>query len=108
MDLEQREQPEENFHYESNLPVTDNPLYAKLRLKVLTLYHGQTDAERIEAYIDTMTDCGYPAQVGDVMDFVLVSRDDILVQVNNCDMPPAGQWNTLNGSGQNREHTQEE
>lgn len=92
--LDQKEQPAENFDYTA-LPVTENPLYAKARLKVRDLYKGTAEDNRLDAYIDTMTDCGYLVQIGDITTFVLNDVNGVLVQADTCSQPLPQDWKKL-------------
>ncbi len=90
--LDTKLQPEEDFDYTAPVPVPDSPLYSKARLRVLTSYKGVPEGEKLEAYIDTLTSCGYMLQIGDVTNFLLTRKDDVLVQAGLCDMPDMAGW----------------
>ncbi len=89
------EQPEENFNYNGDLPVAQNPFYAKARVKVVDLYKGSGEQTRYTAYLDTMTSCGGVYQVGDYTSFILYKKEDVLVQAPNCDKPMDSDWQDL-------------
>ena len=87
MDLAVHEVPEKDFDYASPAPVPVNPVFAKLRLRVLDMYKGKSDSSRITAYVDVLTSCGQQVQIGDILTFVLIRKDEVLVQTDNCNMP---------------------
>ncbi len=93
--LETKEQPTENFNYESALPIKENPLYSKARLKIIGLYKGTPESERLTAYIDTATSCGYYFETSDVSFFVLNRQDGVLVQTDLCNTPLPEHWEDL-------------
>lgn len=93
--LETREQPEEDFDYTQAIPIPLNPLYARARIRILDIYKGETGDEKIEAYIDVMTSCGYLLQIGDVTSFVLNRNEDLLVAAGICDQPTEAHWRDL-------------
>lgn len=93
--LETKEQPEENFDYTAPVPVSDSPVYAKAKLRVLTSYKGAAEGDKVEAYIDTLTSCGANVQIGDVGHFLLTRKDGMLVQAGLCDLPDEAGWETL-------------
>ncbi|MCB9990104.1 MAG: hypothetical protein H6867_01835 [Rhodospirillales bacterium] len=95
MGLDTMEQPEEDFDYTADIPVSQSPVFSKARLKIIDLYKGVPGQERLEAYIDTLSSCGYMIEIGDVMDFILNEQDGVLVQAEICDMPGQSDWDDL-------------
>ena len=93
--FEERAQPEENADYGFNVPVPQSPLYSRARLKITEPYKGGMAGDRVDAYIDTMSECGYAVEQGDEMTFLLTSRDDVLVQSSICDDPLPAHWTDL-------------
>jgi hypothetical protein len=79
--------PEENFEFTDDIPVTDNPIYAELTLKILETYKGKPEGKRIRAYADVVTSCGQRLQTSDTLLFVLTQRDTELVKNNSCKEP---------------------
>lgn len=93
MALDQPEQPEENADF--TLPIPQNPLYAKARLKITTPYKGGAAGERVEAFFATITSCGHLFEPGDTALFLLTRQDDILVQADICSDPLPAHWEEM-------------
>ena len=93
--LDTPEQPEEDYDYSVPVPVPQNLLYSKARIRILDLYKGAPEGEKVEAYIDTLTSCGSMLQIGDVTAFVLTRKDEVLVHANLCNMPNEEDWTAL-------------
>lgn len=85
--LDQPPIPEENFDYNAPRPVAENPVYAAVSLKIVRPLKGGAEGDRIDAYIDTASDCGMMVEQGDEDLFVLLPQDGVLVQAGQCSMP---------------------
>ncbi|GEM_PF-2879325 len=93
--LEQPEQPLKNFDYTAPMPVARNPLYAKVRLKINEPFKGGAADDRVNAYIDTLSECGQLMEIGDAALFILNRDDKALIQSDSCSDPLPAHWDEL-------------